>query len=315
MEMGSLYKKWSANLSLFTVAFIWGTTFVIVQNAIAVLPPLTFNAVRFLIAGLLLLAITSIYHKKSATMLRKAIIPGTILGFFLFIGYSLQTIGLVYTTPSKAGFITGLSVVMVPFIAFFILKTKPTFAAIIGATAAVIGLYLLTFKNTATLSIGDFYVLLCAFGFAFHIVFTSRYAQNQGVMALTTIQLLAVSFFCWIGAIFFENWHVVFQKKYLFDEEVMFGLLVTAFLGTAAAFFLQTYAQRYVKPSRVALILTMEPVFAAATSYIWLQERLSIVGVIGCFFIFIGMILAELPILQRTELFFKKQRDKSIQLK
>ena len=188
-------KKFTAEILLLFVAFIWGATFVIVQNAIDILPPLLFNAIRFMIAGIIILIIYLIRRKKNKIPQKNAFIAGVVLGSCLFIGYSLQTIGLLYTTPSKAGFITGLSVVMVPLLAFFILKSRPSPTAILGSIAATIGLYLLAVKNTSPFSIGDFYVLLCTFGFAFHIIFTDRFAKKLPVLLLTTIQ----TFYCSIS--------------------------------------------------------------------------------------------------------------------
>lgn len=136
-------KKYIADFTLLFVAFVWGTTFVVVQNAISFLQPHTFNAVRFFMAALLLSVWLVVFRRDEIKAInKKLLLSGMAIGFWLFIGYACQTIGLVYTTSSKAGFITGLSVVLVPLLSFFILKIKPGIYAIIGVCIATVGLYL-----------------------------------------------------------------------------------------------------------------------------------------------------------------------------
>ncbi|MGE8204259.1 DMT family transporter [Heyndrickxia sp. NPDC080065] len=291
-----LNKKLAAEVSLLFVAFIWGATFVIVQNAIDILPPLLFNAIRFFIAGIIIFLFYLIKNRGKITIKWFSLFPGLILGSCLFIGYSLQTIGLLYTTPSKAGFITGLSVVMVPILAFIFLKIRPQVSAILGSIAAAFGLYLLAVKNSSPFSIGDFYVFLCTFGFAFHIILTDRFAKRVPVLLLTTIQILTVAVLCMFSSLFFEDWKIVLDVKTFFSPSLLFAILITSLLGTAAAFFIQTFSQKDTSPTRVAIILAMEPVFAAITSYFWINERLTAAASIGCLLILFGMIIAEIPI-------------------
>ncbi|GIN85731.1 membrane protein [Heyndrickxia sporothermodurans] len=287
--------KLTAEIALLFVAFIWGATFVIVQNAIDELPPLFFNAIRFFLAGLIIYIILLFIRKEKTKFQWSSLIPGILLGCCLFIGYAFQTIGLLYTTPAKAGFITGLSVVMVPFLAFVFTRNHPRTSAIFGSIAAATGLYLLAVKNTTPLSIGDFYVFLCTFGFAFHIILTDRFAKRIPVILLTTIQIFTVALLCATFSIFMEDWTQIFNKSVNFSNEIIFAILITSLLGTAAAFFIQTQSQKATSPTRVAIILAMEPVFAAITSYFWINERLNIEGVIGCVLIFTGMIISEVP--------------------
>ncbi|WP_100333653.1 DMT family transporter [Bacillus alkalisoli] len=289
-------KTLTADLLLLFVAFIWGSTFVLVQNAIAILPPFTFNAVRFLLAGIPLLVLLLLARKKGNWVVEKEVmLPGVILGVWLFFGYGLQTLGLVYTTSSKAGFITGLSVVLVPIICFLWLKEKIHQQAIVGVSIATFGLYLLTMFDYLAFNIGDFFVLLCAVSFAVHIVLTGKFTKIYTAIALTTVQIFTVAILSTFSALLFEKpW--LLDSQDLFHFEVVFALLICAFLATTVAFFIQTHVQKFTSPTRVALIFAMEPVFAAITGYLWANERLSTFAVVGCIFIFVGMILAELPI-------------------
>ena len=151
----------------------------------------------------------------------KLLLSGFLLGFFLFIGYAFQTLGLLYTTSSKAAFITGLNVVLVPIISTFILKVKPNRKAIIGVCIATIGLYLLTATGTRSINIGDILVLICALGFALQIVFTEQFTKNFPTLLLTVIQIAVVALLSGICSFLFEDWQAAFQPKILFVPEVV----------------------------------------------------------------------------------------------
>ncbi|KIY22235.1 MULTISPECIES: DMT family transporter [Mesobacillus] len=303
-----------ADLSLLFVALIWGTTFVLVQNAIAFLEPLSFNAVRFSVAAIILGLWLLIFEKHLLQKLdRKLILSGIMLGVWLFIGYAFQTLGLLYTTSSKAGFITGLSVVLVPLLMLGILKQRPSVNSIAGVFAATIGLYLLTMSDVSGLNIGDAFVLICAAGFALHIVFTGKFSSSYPTLLLTIVQILTVAVLSAGSAILFEDWKRAFQPEVIFSTNVITALLITSILATALAFFIQTNFQKHTTATRVALIFAMEPVFAAITAYFWADERLANSALVGCVLIVAGMIFAELPagklesIIRR--LFVKKEAD------
>ncbi|USK37649.1 DMT family transporter [Cytobacillus firmus] len=296
-----------ADVSLLLVAFVWGTTFVLVQNAIAFLEPFSFNGVRFFLAALILGGWLVIFERKQIKKMdRKLLISGVIMGLFLFIGYTFQTIGLLHTTSSKAGFITGLSVVMVPVFSLMLLKIKPGFNAIIGVSIATAGLYFLTMTDNAPLNIGDAYVLICAVGFALHIIFTGKYSSKYPALLLTVIQVSTVAVLSVIFALITEDWQQALETEVLFKANVVTALIVTSLFATAIAFFAQTAFQKYTTPTRVALIFAMEPVFAAAAGFMWANERLSFSALAGCLLIFAGMIFAELPA-KKTFLTFRKK--------
>jgi drug/metabolite transporter (DMT)-like permease len=285
-----------ADLSLLFVALIWGATFVVVQNAISFLEPLAFNAVRFSIAAILLGLWLVIFERHQLQKVdKKLLLSGIMLGFWLFIGYAFQTLGLLYTTSSKAGFITGLSVILVPLLMIGILKQRPGMNSIAGVSAATIGLYLLTMSDVSGLNIGDAFVLICAAGFALHIVFTGKFSSSYPTLLLTAVQILTVAALSAVSSVLFEDWQRVFQPEVIFSADVMVALLVTSILATALAFFIQTNFQKHTTATRVALIFAMEPVFAAITAYFWADERLTYSALAGCALIFAGMIFAELP--------------------
>lgn len=299
-----------ADLSLLMVAFVWGTTFVIVQNAIDLLPPIAFNGVRFLIAAVLLGGWLFLFEKKQLAFFdRKLLWSGIIIGIWLFIGYATQTIGLLYTSSSKAGFITGLSVVLVPLFSFLLLKQRPTKNAVMGVLIATIGLYLLTMTDISALNKGDALVFICAIGFALQIIFTGKYSSKYPSLMLTVIQIATVAILSILYSLFFEEWQLALKPSILLNQSVLIALLVTSVFATALAFFAQTNFQKYTTPTRVALIFAMEPVFAAATGFIWANDRLSVSAFLGCLFILAGMIFAEIPMTKLMMRHKRKQED------
>ncbi|WCN38524.1 DMT family transporter [Aneurinibacillus uraniidurans] len=285
-----------ADSILLTVTFIWGATFVVVQNAIAVLPPLTFNAVRFFMAAVFLFGFLLVFYRSQLAQINARLLgAGILLGIWLFLGYAFQTVGLLYTTSAKAGFITGLSVVLVPMFALLILKQKPRIPAVLGVLVATVGLYFLTMGDAVAVNRGDILIFFCAVSFALQIIFTGRYAPHFPSLALACVQIFVVSVLSGISALILENWQAALSLKTFSTPTVYIALLVTAIPATALAFLAQTECQKFTTATRVALIFAMEPVFAAATAYFFNDELLTVRALTGCMLIFLGMILAEFP--------------------
>jgi drug/metabolite transporter (DMT)-like permease len=295
-----------ADISLLLVALIWGATFVLVQNAISFLEPFSFNGIRFLIAAVLLGIWLLIFERPQLKLCNwQLVISGMMMGLWLFIGYATQTIGLLYTTSSKAGFLTGLCVVLVPLFSVFVLKQLPGINAIIGVTIATSGLYLLTMTDSSHLNIGDGLVFICAIAFALQIIITGKYSSSFPSLLLTVVQISTVAILSSLSAFLFEDWQLALNPEVLLKGSVLSALIVTSVFATALAFLAQTTFQKYTTATRVALIFAMEPVFAAITAYFWANERLTLSALFGCLFIFAGMILAETPI---KKIFFHKRK-------
>lgn len=287
-----------ADMGLLFVAFMWGCTFLIVQHAVQVLPPLAFNAIRFIGAALLLALIIAVFYRQEWKHLSWSMAGhAALLGLFLFLGYSFQTVGLLYTSTSNAGFITGLSVVIVPFLSFWLLKHRISRFTWISALLAAAGLYLLAFAGTQGLALnrGDALVFLCAIAFGLHVAYTGVFAPRYPALPLASLQLLVVGVLSAAGSLLFErsaSWTETAGQ--LMQPEVWLALLVSIGPTSAFAFWIQTVAQKFTSPSRVAVIFAMEPVFAAATGVLFGGERLGLAAGIGCMCILGGMLLAEL---------------------
>ncbi|MGG4491873.1 DMT family transporter [Metabacillus idriensis] len=286
-----LKKSSAADLSLLLVALIWGSTFVIVQKAIQFMPPHFFNGVRFLAAAGILTMIS--LRMTRFRLSKETLFAGISLGIFLFLGYAFQTVGLLYTTSSKAGFITGLSVMIVPLLSSFLLRERARKTVYFAAALGTAGLYLLTLSDFSSFNIGDLLVFFCAGAFAFHIIFTGKFSGSHDAWMLTIAQLVTVSFLSFLSSGIFEASNVKKNFSSMFTFEVLFALIITALFATAFAFFVQTKLQQYTTASRVAIIYSSEPVFAALTAFLFIGERLTVYGMTGCLLILAAMLTAE----------------------
>jgi drug/metabolite transporter (DMT)-like permease len=266
------------------VAFIWGTSFVVVKNALNDISPFTFLGLRFLLA---FFTIYILAHKAFKDTDPSTIIHGCLLGFFLLFGYGTQTIGLQYTTSSNAGFITSLSVVLVPIIHCFSGGPIPSWKLILCVLAAGLGIFLIVFQQQNTsLNLGDLLMLLCSFGFAFQLFFVGIYSPGHNPVTITGVQLLFVGLSCSIIGIFLEKW------PHYFSPLAVISILVTSLLATSLTFLAQMFMQPYSTSSRFALILTAEPIFAATAAYFWAGETLAPQALIGAALIVTSMIIS-----------------------
>lgn len=289
-------KSLVADIALLFIAFVWGITFVMVQDAVSVLPPFAFNSLRFFLASCLFAIIALFTPGIKAKISPESVKRGIIIGVWLFSGYSTQTFGLLYTTSSNAGFITGLSVVLVPIFAFFMLRHKIRFQALTGISLAATGLYLLTMTGPVSFNKGDLLILFAAASFALHIVFTGKFSPGHSALVLCTIQVAIVSILSLACSFLFEDFIGLAKSGAFAERNVILALAVTACFGTVFAFLTQTRLQKFTTPTRVALIFSTEPVFAAAGGYMWASERLGPKAIIGCIIILAGMIVSEMPL-------------------
>lgn len=270
--------------ALLLVTIAWGASFVVMKPAMAKSPVFDFLAFRFTIAAaLMILAKPRVLKEFRGPTLRIGMILGLVLGF----SYITQTVGLIHSTAAITSFITGLYVVITPFLVWVFFKKRPNSIVTFGVILATVGLGFITIKD-ASVDLGQIWTLLCALGFAAHIVGLSRWSQGRDVYALTVIQLETVAGICWIGA----APDGIQQPS---DGEVWFAILFTAVFATAVAFFIQTWAQSIMDASRVAIILTMEVVFTALTAVAVGQEILSTQVIFGGVLMLVAMLLIEWP--------------------
>jgi drug/metabolite transporter (DMT)-like permease len=280
--MKPITQRTKAEFLLVICTFIWGATFVMVKGALADASPFPFLAVRFILAGLLMFAVMARGRLPRATLL-----PSLVLGTFLFAGYAFQTWGLVYTTPSKSGFITGISVILVPMIALF--YGHPMRAAnISGAVLGLLGLYFLVMPGgIGAVNRGDVLTLFGAVAFAIHIVLVGAYTRRFSFLHLAPGQILVVGIIAALAIPFGPSCLLHWTGR------LVFAIGVTAIFATAFCFGAQVWAQQYTPPAHTALIFALEPVFAALTSRIVTKEHLGGKVLLGSALILAGMMISE----------------------
>jgi drug/metabolite transporter (DMT)-like permease len=277
-----------AEALLVLITLIWGSTFVIVKAALADASPLVFIAIRFVLAGLLLYV--ALARGKVA---RAAVLPGIILGVFLFGGYAFQTSGLVLTTPSKAAFITGFGVILVPLMVMAQgTRLRPANAA--GAVLGLAGLYFLVLPaGFAEVNRGDLLVLVGAVSFALHIVMVGVYAPRHSFLHLVPLQILTAGALALFALPIVSVLTAQADMPVNWTPRLAMALIVTAVFATGVAFSVQNWAQQYTPASHTALIFALEPVFAALTSWVVMDEKLGGKALLGSALVLAGMVVSE----------------------
>jgi len=263
-------------------AFLFGTTFVVVKDAVEKAGPVPFLAVRFLIGAAVAWAFA--VRRPAAEPRLGAVRAGILCGAVLCAGYIFQTVGLQYVSSSVSAFITYLLVLIVPLLSAVVLKRPPTAPTIAGIVLAAVGLYLLNGAHPS-LAKGELLTLGCAFCFAVHIVLLAEFAPRHDSMRLNAVQLTAVGAICLVPGLF--------TGGYDFPASVWLAAVYTGVAASAVAFGLMVWAQRRVSPSRTALLLMLEPVFAAIAGAI-AGDQLGVLGATGAALILVGILFAEL---------------------
>ena len=287
-----------ADLTLLLVVTLWGATFVMVQDAIQEWPVFAFLALRFAIATAAFAPIFVWRRMRSGSTANhedtkaqgRILIPAIVIGLVLGASYAFQTVGLLYTTPAKTGFITGLNVILVPVGAALFLRQRAGTPVILGVLLATIGLALLSLNDELSIGFGDFLVFICAIAIAAHILLVSRYAKRTSPFRLAAIQIATMAVACAIISLIFE----VPAGLPPLSGNVLFSAVFTGLLATTFAFTAQAWAQRFTSASHIALLYTLEPVTAALFSYLLIGEILTPRALIGCALILVGMLAAEL---------------------
>ncbi len=291
MNKGTL----KADTLLLLTAAIWGFAFVAQRVGMEHIGPFLFNAIRFALGSLSLLPLIYLgmgNGRSESTppipISKGARIAGSLLaGSVLFGGASLQQIGIVYTTAGKAGFITGLYVILVPIIG---LKwgRKASTGTWIGALLAVTGLYLLSVTETFTIDKGDFLVLMSAFMWAAHVLWISWLSPRMNPLILASSQFAICSIFSLLAASALEP--IILGSILAAAAPILYG----GFCSVGIAYTLQVVAQRDAHPAHASILLSMEGAFAVLGGWLILNETLSLRGLAGCGFMLAGMVLSQL---------------------
>jgi drug/metabolite transporter (DMT)-like permease len=256
-----------AALAITVASFLFGSTFVVIKEAVASFPPISFVAWRFLIGGAVLCLLA---FPRGKAMWRDAAICGSLL----FSGYAFQTSGLVTTGATNSALITGLFVIITPLLAALIRRQAPRIWVVVGAVVAFAGVILLTARDGIRLGAGDLLTLGAAFSFAGHIVALARFAPRHPVVPFTGGQLIVTA------ALAFPMASLVEDLTIPTGREVP-ALLITGIGVSAGAFLLQIWAQTIIGPGMTGVLLALEPAFGVATAAVVLGERLTRAGWLG----------------------------------
>jgi len=285
--------SWQANLLLLTTAMIWGFAFVAQRLGMEHVSPFTFNATRFAVGAVSLLPVLIAYRLKKPLSQRPPIfdrfglLGGLCLGVALFLGSSLQQIGIVYTTAGKAGFITGLYVIIVPLLGLF-WKQKTGMGTWLGAFLAVAGMYFLSISDGFNISQGDLLVLISALFWAIHVQMISWFTRRFDSLLLSLYQFLFCAALSWLCALQWETISISAIRA------AIYPILYAGVMSVGIAYTLQVVAQQKAHPAHAAIILSLESVFALLGGWLFLEEILSPRGLFGCSLMLTGMILSQL---------------------
>ncbi len=290
--------KYKGEVCLLCVAIIWGTGFVATEIALGALSPFEILAVRFVVGACVL---TAVFWRKFKALTKSALFRGVILGTLLYCSFLLQTVGLLYTTPSNNAFLTAVNVIIVPFIGIVFYRRRTDVFSVLGAMLAIAGVALISLTQQFTIGFGDTLTLLCAVGFAFQIFYTGEFlkrgddAVTLAVLQLIVAAVLAVAVSLITGALGVEG-----TKGGVSLLQSLLSALYLGIFSTGAAYLMQTVAQRFTTETRAAVILCTESVFGTIASAIILGQLLSGRAVVGCVLILCAVLVAEIKPKIRT---------------
>ncbi|MGA9121428.1 MAG: DMT family transporter [Bacteroidota bacterium] len=286
--------KARAELMLFFITFIWGSTFAMGKLVLEQVSPLQMMTFRFVVSSALFLLFG--WHRIFPVSLR-AVRKAAFLGVLLFLGFTAQTIGLQSTTASKSAFITGMLVIFVPILQILVERKAPKLGNIFGVAVVAAGLWLLTSPQGGTFSLGDGLTLICAVLFAGYVIYLDMISSEMTALQLTFIHLAVVGVLSLIALAMFDSFVLSVDTG---------GVAILAYLtlfSTVLTTLIQTRYQKETTPTRAAVIFTIEPVVAALLAFALLRDQLGLSGVIGGALIVSGVLVSELsegiPMLNR----------------
>jgi drug/metabolite transporter (DMT)-like permease len=294
----------SKTLSLFSAllcTFIWGTTFIAQDTGMDDIGPFTFNSVRFFVGFLAIVPLALMFEAKKLKKefrfdTKTFVILSFLIGLSLFLGSALQQVALLYTDVANAAFFTIFYVPMVPIIIFIFKKDFLHWSVWPSVILCLIGGYLLTNFQDATVRLGDTLVVLGALFWSAHIIFTGMIVKKYNLpLTIGAIQTLLVALFSFIIGLFSEE----FVIDNILNE--IDSILYAGILSGGFAFVLQIYAQRNITPAPAAIIFSLEGVFATIAAWFLLNQILGINNLLGCFFILSGVLLSQLvPLIRKA---------------
>lgn len=296
-------KRWHANLLLLLAGAIWGMGFVAQASAMDSIGPYLFVALRFIVASIVILPFTLLEARR--VRLAQSTSPGNkhalssldardllnfgLIGLCLFIGMATQQVGLLTTSVTNSGFLTGLYVVFTPIIGIILFRNVPHPITWVAAILALLGIYYLSGGDLSQLVAGDFLTIVSASFWALQVVLIARFVGQSGrALALSQVQFGVTAMLALLVAVIFEpiEWQAI--------RSAGPQILYAGIFASGLAFTIQVIGQRYTSAPQAAILLSAEAPFAAWFAYLWLDEKIATIGFLGCLFILLAMLLVEL---------------------
>lgn len=287
---------------LLLTSFIWGSAFVAQVTGMDLIGPFAFNTSRSVLAVISLGFLTFFIKDSVKGKFSDLIKGGLACGFFLFMGASLQQVGIAYTTAGKTSFITTLYILIIPIFGFIFLKHKVNLITWFAVLLGLIGLYLIAIPSTSSFNMnkGDFIVFIGSFFWSGHILVIDYFNKKVDVLRLSLLQFAMVAVLSGIVAFIFERETTTMINIFLSWKSIAYAGVLSA----AVAYTLQMVGQKYTTPVLASLILSLESVFGALSGYLFLNEILSTKEFLGCTILFIAIIIVQIP----ADLFQKKNK-------
>jgi drug/metabolite transporter (DMT)-like permease len=276
-----------AELLMASVSLTWGSSYLLMKIGLDSIGPFNLIALRF---GIAFICMALVFLPRFRTITVSILAKGVLMGVLLFLLFSGLVCGVNYTTASTAGFLASTTVIIVPILESILKRRLPNKSIMLSIFFAVIGLYLLTVKDTFTLDKGSMYCLIAALFYAIYIIVFDRIAKNEDTLLISIIQLGVASL---LGVLLM----LCIETPTLPEAPAQWGAIIClGLICSAYGFVVQPIAQRYASPEKIGLIFSLEPVFSAILSYIFLHEVLDVKGYIGAALIFSGVVLSKITI-------------------
>ena len=271
-------------LALIGATLLWGSSFVVLKTTLDSVPTLWILAIRFTGAAILM-GLPSI--KQLAKIDKRCLASGVFMGLALYAAYTLQTFGLVYTTPGKNAFLTATYCVLTPFLWWAFTRKRPDLYNILAAQVCITGMALVSLNGDLSVGLGEGLTMCCGFFYALHIIFTSKGVARYGVGVLTTIQFATAALLCWISA------PISAPFPDSVPSSAWLSIAYMCVLCTFACYYLQTIGQKYTSPQTSSILLTLESVFGTLISVVFYHEQLTVRELAGFVLIFAAVLISE----------------------
>lgn len=289
-------KETMGKCMLLMAALIWGSSFIVMKNAVDFISPFTLLCIRFVLSTIF---ITCLFFNKIKEIKKQDLIGGFLAGLALFSAFSIQTFGLQLTTPGKNAFLTAVYCTIVPLLSWLYFKKSPDRSQIFAAILCFIGVGFVSLDSSLKINLGDIYTLIGGFLYAVHIIVCEKAMKNTSPIIITALQFAFAAIFSFVAAYLFEDVSIIFH----IDQSIYLQILYLAFFATTLCYLFQNVGQKFVNENIAALLLSLESVFGVFFSILFGQEMMTLQIALGFLIIFISVLISEtkLSFLHREE--------------